>query len=637
MKKQQITITPMRTAGTQHLIERVNRESAAFQWVRETLLNALEAKATHVEFGIEWQAVKQQGVYRRMIADNGEGMTPEQLVSFFNTFGMGGKQIGGVHENFGVGAKTSLLPWNRLGLVVISWREGKPAMIWMKRDEATGEYGMRVLPAKSGKREVLETVFTPFDDKEWGVDWSKVKPAFIKDHGTCVILLGNDPQQHTILGDPYKAEADIKGISSYLNHRIWDMPATGARVFVTEMRTQDKAQWPKKFSDSKDSRVNQREVMGAKHWIHYDNKPKGRLAAHGEVTYSDNVTNLDWFLAEGERPAIHSYAPMNGFIAVLYKNELYNFSDHHATYRSFGITERSVRSSVWIIIRPPNVDPDKGGVYPRTDRSALLYKPRGQGNAAREVPLLDWAAHFADNLPEAIQAAITKARGATTGSLEDEGYRQRLAERFGSRWKVERYKSDATDGKLLKLALVETPPGAGDVEPEESDDTDESDELTIESARPSPMEEDTRGGDTKGTPSKRGGGIPRYRWVPGTEFEMGMLAAWAPHDVESPEGVVLLNSDHPMVKKQTEYWQERYPEHYADEVADEIRMVYGQVAVAKIAHSEHFKGIIPASIVEQDLRSEAALTMSLLGLIAEEAILQDRLDARLKKPKSRVS
>ena len=121
-------LVPMKTAGTEHLIERTYREGGTFQWVRETYVNSAEAKATRVDYGIEWQGVENHGVYRRLIADNGRGMTGDELVAFFNTFGGGGKPIGGVHENFGVGAKTSLLPWNRYGMVVISWVDGEPAM-----------------------------------------------------------------------------------------------------------------------------------------------------------------------------------------------------------------------------------------------------------------------------------------------------------------------------------------------------------------------------------------------------------------------------------------------------------------------------------------------------------------------------
>lgn len=624
-------ITPMRTAGAQFLIERTNRESGSYQWVRETLINAFEAKATHVEYGIEWQAAR-GGVYRRTICDDGIGMSPEQLVAFFNTFGSGGKKIGGVHDNFGVGAKTSLLPWNRLGVVVISWQGGKPAMIWMKRDSTTGEYGLRVLPARARGQNILETVFTPFNDEEHGIDWRKVKPPFIKNHGTCVILLGNTPTQDTILGDPYRDEADIKGISSYLNHRIWDMRDTGVKVFVTELRSQDKNQWPNKPEDKGTKRLNHREVLGARYWVMYDKHPAGKPAAQGAVPHSDGATFINWYLWDGERPAIHSYAPMNGFIAVLYRNELYNFTEHHATYRSFGITERSVRSNLWLVVHPPTVDPTVGGVYPRTDRNALLYKPKGVGNAAQDVPMLDWAAWFAEHMPQEIQDAISKARGPQTGSLEDESWRQRLADRFGSRWKIKTMRATTGPGALVKLTPSDPTKSEDEGEAEEMD-ADGSGEETpvIESARPDIPSHGTREGDEKGKPGEVSGGIPSYIWVPGSEFDQGMLVAWSPHDPQYPEGVVLLNSDHPMIDMQIKYWQSQYAEHHADAVAQAVRAEYGQMAVSKVAHSEHFKGIIPVQIVETDMRSEPALTMSLLGLIAEENDIQTKLDSLFRK------
>src|SRR6186997_184995 len=137
-------ILPMKTAGTEHVIDRTYREGGTFQWVRETLVNALEAGATRIENGVEWQAVESRSTYRRVIADNGCGMTGMQLVEFFNTFGGGGKPIGGAHENFGVGSKTSLLPWNKYGMVVISWVDGDASMIWVTCDQETGEYGLKL-------------------------------------------------------------------------------------------------------------------------------------------------------------------------------------------------------------------------------------------------------------------------------------------------------------------------------------------------------------------------------------------------------------------------------------------------------------------------------------------------------------
>jgi hypothetical protein len=121
--------TPITTDRVSPFIDRAYRESSAHQWVRETVVNANEAGATLIQYAIEWQGVKNMGVYRRMIADDGCGMTEDELRRFFSTFGGGGKAIGDAHENFGVGSKTSLLPWNQAGLIVISWKDGVASMI----------------------------------------------------------------------------------------------------------------------------------------------------------------------------------------------------------------------------------------------------------------------------------------------------------------------------------------------------------------------------------------------------------------------------------------------------------------------------------------------------------------------------
>jgi hypothetical protein len=107
--------------------------------------------------------------------------------------------------------------------------------------------------------------------------------------------------------------------------------------------------------------------------------------------------------------------------------------------------------------------------------------------------------------------------------------------------------------------------------------------------------------------------------------EAGMLAAWQPNDPEYPEGVVLLNVEHAVLVEQIEFFQAQYPDHYADEIAANVIAAYGEIAVAKVAHSEHLKGMHPSYVIENEFRSGPALTMSLLGLVSEEAVIAPRL------------
>ena len=80
MSKVQIT-------GASDWVRRMFEACGPHQWARELLKNSLEAKATQIEFGIEWQAVEKLGVYRRTIIDNGSGMNRDDLLKFFSTLG----------------------------------------------------------------------------------------------------------------------------------------------------------------------------------------------------------------------------------------------------------------------------------------------------------------------------------------------------------------------------------------------------------------------------------------------------------------------------------------------------------------------------------------------------------------------
>lgn len=629
------SVTPMRATDVHFQVDRVYRESGPHQWVRETFLNAIEADATRVEFGIEWQAVENDGIYRRVIADNGIGMPPEELKGFFNTWGGGGKPIGGLHENFGIGAKSSLLPWNRYGIVVVSWHDGDAAMIWLMADPKTGEYGLRQFDVvDEDGEEYLDDVVAPFDDDEHGCNWAAVKPEWIKDHGTVIVLMGNEPGQHTVLGDPHREESDIKGVSTYLNRRIWEVPE-GVRVTVDELRTNDAKQWPVSEDmahttakgSGPDRRTNTRTIMGAKYYIEYPVKTfkAGKLSATGALVLSDG-TELLYYLWDGERPAVQSYAAQGGFIGAVYKGELYDVTNHHSTYRSFGVTESSVRAKLWLIAKPPLLDESDGkhGVYPRGDRNSLLLK--GGAMAGEPLPMNDWGAEFSDNMPEEILAALRAARAGESGSVTDNAWRDRLADRFGSRWRMFKLRAS----KKGKLSLDATQAGS----------------------RPRPAKRKNKGkggstgggGGTGGSPntgreagpvpavrSRVAGGIPTYITVRAEDVSKGMLAAWQPNHPEHAEGAVLLNIEHPVLEEEITYWQSQYPDHLAEEIAKEVVATYGEIAVAKVAHSEHLKSLIPPGVIEKDLRSEQALTMSLLGLIGEEAVIAPRIGGKLGK------
>ena len=124
----------------------------------------------------------------------------------------------------------------------------------------------------------------------------------------------------------------------------------------------------------------------------------------------------------------------------------------------------------------------------------------------------------------------------------------------------------------------------------------------------------------------------RHTRVDGQE---SFLAAWeTPNPSNEHRGRVLINRDHAVIKK---HISETLRAFVGDdnEVAGEVISVYGEVAVAHIAHSEQMKGsLLSDRQVNDDLRSDAVLTMALLGMWQIDSILLPRLSGKLAKRKA---
>jgi hypothetical protein len=118
--------------------------------------------------------------------------------------------------------------------------------------------------------------------------------------------------------------------------------------------------------------------------------------------------------------------------------------------------------------------------------------------------------------------------------------------------------------------------------------------------------------------------VPKFRMAEKDDFEKPWhLAVWVPHDPDGP--TVLINQDSPILEEVIEYHQAQYPEVYAEEVAKTVRQVFGEIAACKIAHSQKLAKNVPVEELDQDYRSEKALTVALMGLLAEESVIAQRL------------
>jgi hypothetical protein len=599
----------LQITGASNFVNRMFEACGPYQWAREFLTNSIEANATKVEFGIEWQAVEKLGVYRRTIADDGIGMDSKELYRFFSILGEGAKKIGGIHEHFGVGAKIASLPWNPEGLVVISYKEGRGSMIWILLDPDSGDFELMEFDIDGEKSCVIEPQL--IDE----IDWSAVRPHWLKSHGTVVVLLGSEDNRDTVVGNPASGEKSIKGLSIYLNSRFWNL--TDRDVKVAELRSERKSQWPQSSDDKDDTRrPNNRQIKGAEFYLKSVAAPRGKLQDCGTAMLDDERVLLDWYLWDGERPQIHMYAKESGYIAIRYNGELFQVTSNKAHFRWFGIIESKVQQNLSLILEPQHFQPRAGhwGIHPDQSRNRLIFT--GNGEKGVDVPLSDWGGEFVEGLPSPILEAIHRARGELNGSISDEDYRKRLQDKFGKRWTIKvlvqprKFESDTVPSTLTNEQ----------VEVVNAEGRRRRHRKTIKIVRHRAIP----GGDTTGVERDTPVDVPRFRFARADEFEKPWhLALWAPNDPDGPS--VLINTDSSILQEVIEYHRGQYPDIYAEEVSKTVQQVFGEVATCKVAHSQKLCKNVTAEELDRDYRNEAALTIALMGLLAEESLIAQRL------------
>jgi hypothetical protein len=324
--------------GASHFVGRMFEACGPYQWARELLKNALEAGATRVVFGVERQGAERQGVHRRTVSDNGCGMGPDELLRYFSTLGTGAKTIGGLHDNFGLGAKIACLPWNPDGVVVVSYRGGRGAMIRIRLEPGSGEYELAEFEADGEKSCVVEPRVID------GIDWSAVRPTWLRGHGTVVTLLGSRQHPDTALGNPRADEKDLNGLSAYLDTRFWDL--TEADVRVVELRGVQRAD--RRRSAAEQDRARRpvtRRIRGASGRL----KDARMSHAHGVVRLDEGRVTAEWYLRPDDG---HGDGAGDGFIAARYNGELYHVAADKARFRCFGVVESQVQGRVNIVVEP---------------------------------------------------------------------------------------------------------------------------------------------------------------------------------------------------------------------------------------------------------------------------------------------
>ncbi|RAG81729.1 hypothetical protein DN069_31210 [Streptacidiphilus pinicola] len=628
--------------ATAHLVRQAYEAGGPFQWAREAWKNSEESGASIIHFGIEEQAAENLGVLRRTIMDDGSGMKPDELRDFLTTFGGGGKPIG-MDENFGQGFKSSVLPWNPYGVVVISYTDAAPegAMLWIHRDH-TGNYALREWEAADASGEPLGyiSVVEPFMDDEHGCHWGLIRPDWMTT-GTIMVLLGNAADSDTWMGDqdPSRKET-VDDLIRYMNGRLLDIPLRDGQPIETTVidlyakRSSERRDTKDKSITLPDMRTmvwRPRRVHGLSHFI-----PETTMK--GSVTVDSHGTRIDWsYIPEPLQPVggTSDYITQRPTVVVDYQGEAYHSDSSKSRYRQFGVTDE-IMGRTWLVVHPPvysDARPTQWGVLTQASRHILISK------GGRELPWDEWGDAFFQNFPEDLAKARDAARAANTTHSDPAMAKNlsRILDRLNPRFKASRVLSSAV-GKIIGNPTGATAglPGTrggraatGTSSPGGKGGTAGPRQILVPAA----------GGTAAGVNAAVRGGYPAFKWKDFDSDEAKYLALYVKNEDLTADGtvyrgVVYLNSKHPVFVQEFTYWADQvWPKADPAKVQELVERVYGEEAVAHVVHAQRLNGTLvaraednsPVVIGEDDVQAlvePTALSAALLGLInVEQRIL----------------
>ena len=405
---------PMQVRNMSFMLDRLGQDCAPLQYLRELTQNALESilhlrpPKGEIIWDVDWNRHTLTGIYKLAIIDTGIGMTGEEMVVYINALSSSMNEQSST-GNFGVGAKIAAAPRNRAGLVYLSWKDGVGYMIHLWRDPDSGVYGLRQFTRPDGTF------------GHWAYIQEDIKPEAIKDHGTMVILLGNETDQDT-MQPPEGTASPSRWVARYFNTRYFQFP-DGITV-----RAREGWEYPRSNKDTNLVRT----IMGQKAYL------EKHSIVSGKVPLSDATAHW-WVLKDEDALTQNSgFLASSGHTAALYQNELYEMMTGRAgvaRLQSFGVIFGHNRVAIYI--QPKNGSTRR--LASNTARTNLLVNNE-------PLPWADWAAEFRAALPEPIKELMEEVAGASAGSDHKQSIRERLKQ-IRDLFRISRYRPVST-GRL---------------------------------------------------------------------------------------------------------------------------------------------------------------------------------------------
>jgi len=214
-------ITPLQISDKEFLIASTIERCPKVMMLRELMMNALEAASLAPEGRrlIEIRTVDLRGTPKLAIWNAGPGMTGQELHDMCD-LASSIRKTKSLDGNFGMGAKVSSLPSNRLGLRYRSCKNLRVHEVILC--ERGGKYGRLRRKDEAGNYdEVIDvTEIVRAEGGDTSFEWTEVS------------LFGNGGKQNTAR-DPYDGnpECDTQWLATYLYHRFYRLPP-GVKILL---------------------------------------------------------------------------------------------------------------------------------------------------------------------------------------------------------------------------------------------------------------------------------------------------------------------------------------------------------------------------------------------------------------------
>lgn len=375
-----IELEEMKTRSTTSSVEILGNQCAPLQYIRELTQNSIEAieqsgKDGQIVWTYDRQYMKEKGIRKLSIIDNGVGMDGEELRKLMNHMFSSGKQQG-LTENFGIGAKVSGLMHSPDGMVYKVWKEGKGYLGILMKHPENDQYGLL-------QHELEDGDLSPYIEID-----SSLKPEFkrctVTNHGTQVTLLGVQPEQDTYL--PKDAVYGPNWLARYLNCRYLSVPenvelAVSCNVHKNEDGT------PK---------YQIRMIKGMRYYNEKYSTHSGVLPIKG--------AKVHWWVLEGLKNPRPEF-PSVSHSASIFQGELYDYEENTTQNMTrlhrFGIIQLVKRVVIY-------VEPTNQKVTADPSRSFVTL------GSAQKIPWDEWGDEFAANMPEELRQLEEEASEKAT-------------------------------------------------------------------------------------------------------------------------------------------------------------------------------------------------------------------------------